>query len=76
MVFSKCESSLAIVKGRDVSHSRHLEALLEGTKIIGSLPRNTRTCNDIKAYVHQVCVNTYLGSWFAHAVWKTDFLLY
>ena len=34
MVFSKCESSLAIVKGHNVSHSRHLEALLEGTKII------------------------------------------
>ena len=34
MVFSKCESSLAIVKGHNVSHFRHLEALLEGTKII------------------------------------------
>ena len=34
MVFSKCESGLSIVKGHNVSHSRHLEALLEGTKII------------------------------------------
>ena len=34
MVFSKCESSLAIVKGHNVSHSRHLEALLKGTKTI------------------------------------------
>ena len=34
MVFSKCESSLAIVKGYNVSHSRHLEALVEGIKII------------------------------------------
>ena len=61
--FSKCESSLTFVKGHDVSHSRHLEALLEGTKIISSLPRNTITYNDIKAYVHQVSVKTYLGSW-------------
>ena len=63
MVFSKGESSLAIVKGHYVSHSRHFEALLEGTKIILSLPRNTRTYNDIKAYVHQVSVKTYLGCW-------------
>ena len=63
MVFSKCESSLAIVKGHNVSHSRNLEALLEGTKIIRSLPSNTRTYNDIKSYVHQVSVKTYLGSW-------------
>ena len=48
MVFSKGVSSLAIVKGHNVSHSRHLEALLEGTKIILSLLRNTRTYNDIK----------------------------
>ena len=34
MVFSKCESSLAFVKGHNVSHSRHLETLLEGTKIV------------------------------------------
>ena len=32
VVFSKWESSLAIVKGHNVSHSHHLEALLEGTK--------------------------------------------
>ena len=52
MVFSKWESSLAIMKGHNVSHSCHLEALIEGTKINTSLPRNTRTYNDIKAYVH------------------------
>ena len=34
MVFSKCESSLAIVKGHNVSHSRYLEARLKGTKTI------------------------------------------
>ena len=45
----ECESSLAIVKGHNVSHSRNLEALLEGTKIIRSLPSNTRTYNDIKS---------------------------
>ena len=33
MVFSKCECSLAIVKGHNVSHSRHLESLLREPKL-------------------------------------------
>ena len=33
MVFSKCESSLVIVKGHNVSHSRYLEALLREPKL-------------------------------------------